>query len=138
MKLSVSKWLALAAVVCLIGCGGGDNGNPADNGGNANHDGKLITANGEAWLMKGVSCESAIVGIILESDGGYIYISLNANGTWSTGDVRTWRTDGNKLILAKGSNETIFQYELSNDTLTLTNDDGENALFMKCGVTVGG
>jgi len=45
MKLSLLKLLSLAALVCLIGCGGGDDDNPADNkdnnstnnGGNSNN-----------------------------------------------------------------------------------------------------
>jgi len=124
MKNSTSK-LALVAALTLaitftLSCSGGD----------ANHDGKLINAANEAWLQ-GVSCTSATKGFILMSDGEYIKLSLSSSGdgTWSTGDARTWRTEGDKFIVTKNS-DVIATYALSNGILTV---DGEP--FRKCPVT---
>jgi len=70
MKLSLLKLLSLAALVCLIGCGGGDDDNPADNkdnnstnnGGNNNGGGvtyESVDLGGLKWMKKNLNIEAA-------------------------------------------------------------------------------
>jgi hypothetical protein len=151
---------AAAAALCLlllIGCGGGDNGNPADNntggnntggnnnnGGDANHDGKLINAANEVWLSGG--CESGTGGYIFKSNGDALNIRFSSsNGDWRVDDRRMWRTNGDKLITWKeGREEVNYTYEVSNSTLTLIRiwDDGSpetRNTYTKCsGLTIVG
>jgi hypothetical protein len=128
--LSLGLWLS--------GCGGDDNGNPADNGGDATHDGRLICGNGDVWMI-GSSCESATRGQIYKSNGVAMQVDRN-DGIWSVGVEITWRTDGNKLILYFTSGQRIIvTYEISNGSLTLISDDGSRGTLKKCsGVTIGG
>jgi len=142
--------------VCWLGCGGGDDNNPADNsgnnsnnsnnnGGDANHDGRLINAaNGEAWL-EGRSCESATHGFIFKSNGDLINFGRgdggDDGGPWTVWTEVMWRTDGNKLTMRNPSFERgeTATYEVSNSTLTLTNDSNQATTYKKCsGVVVGG
>jgi len=119
MKRFSFVMLAVAAAVCAVcwlGCGGGDNGNPADNsgnnngnGGDANHDGKLICGNGEAWaeVHEGYSCASpknGNIGIELKSNSAYDL--KYDDGVWKRHpDNSPWRTNGNKLIISNPSGE---------------------------------
>ena len=161
MKRFSFVMLAVAAAVCAVcwlGCGEGDNGNPADNsgnnsnnsgnnngngnnnnGGDANHDGRLINADNEAWLQ-GNSCESATGGLVFESNGD-VTRRARHSGVWVLDRFGgTWRTDGNKLTINihGGEEQQIVTYEISNGTLTLT-DDSNRATYKKCsGVVVGG
>ena len=150
MKRFSFKMLAVMSAVCAfcwLGCGGGDNGNPADNsgnnnGGDANHDGRLINAANEVWVDASVSCASprdGQDGTIFASNGdvfGLDYrdrdggVWVKKNGVWS------WLTDGNKLIVDGKS----YQYEMSNGTLTIIRDsDGKRETSKKCtGVTIVG
>jgi len=130
IAITVGFLLAITFTFSCSGDSGGGGGTSSSSGGDANHDGKLINAANEAWLQ-GVSCTSATKGFILMSDGGYIKLSLSSSGdgTWSTGDARTWRTEGDKFIVTKikDNNDVIATYALSNGILTV---DGEP--FRKC------
>jgi len=140
MKKQLSKFAFMAtlmlAITFTLSCSGGDDGGDVssssggNNGGDANHDSRIVNAANEAWLQ-GASCASATKGFILMSDGEYIKLSLSSSGdgTWSTGDARTWRTEGDKFIVTKNS-DVIATYALSNGILTV---DGEP--FRKCPVT---
>jgi len=140
--LSVAAALSLFAI-CWSGCGGDDN-NPGNsnnnngNGGDANHDSRLINDSGEAWL-KGSSCKSAEAGFKLRPNGDFIGLNRDDDGDWKRddGNVLTWRTDGNKLILNdpdSGRGQTGW-YEISNGILTLKDDNGDNrTTYTQCSI----
>jgi len=154
MKRFSFKMLAVAAAVCAgcwLGCGGGDNGNPADNsgnnsnnsgnnnnGGDVNHDGRLICGNGEAWVSwRGGdgACGAEDLRIILTSDGVFIkYEYDRGDGVWWE-RRSTWRTEGNKLIVGDHSGQ---QYEISDGKLKVFEDNRWNTLTKCNGVVVGG
>jgi uncharacterized protein (TIGR02145 family) len=154
MKRFSFKMLAVASAVCAVcwlGCGDGGGGgeNPANNntggnntpgnnnnGGDATHDGRLINADGEAWVAwRGGDgeCGSENLRIILTSDGVYIKYERE-DGVWRE-RRSTWRTEGNKLIVGSSSGH---QYEVSDGKLKVFEDNRWNTLSKCNGVVVGG
>jgi len=153
MKRFSFKMLAVAAAVCAVcwlGCGGGDDNNPADNSGNnsgnnnSNNNGGpsagLVCVDGEAWLkLKGnsscASPSSGTDGVEFKSNGDMFQSDYKSNGVLKRSNKKfTWRTDGNTIIITNASGEeSSVPYEMSNGTLTLDN----GSLLTKCrGLTI--
>jgi len=147
MKASIVKMAAVSAALafcafCWLGCGGGDNGNPADNSGNGNnnnggdatHDSKLICVDGEAW-MRG-NCESDADNVVFKSNGKAFELAYIDGVLKVVEDWGTWRTNGNKLII---SGSEFMQYDVSDGNLIFTDNGGRQYKYIKCnGLTIVG
>jgi len=107
--------LALSAMM-FVGCGGDDGddektdnpiNNPGNNpGGNEGRDNKLVTGDGEAWVMCDGSEDYECAGYILKSNGEAIVIA-KVNDTWYyyivdyyDDYIGTWSTSGNQLTIS--------------------------------------
>jgi len=129
--------LMLTAVIAfgLLGCGGDDNpNNNGGGGGDANHDSRLVNANGEAW-MRG-NCESEADNLVFKSNGKAFELAYIDGVLTVVEDWGTWRTNGNKLII-RGSE--FMQYDVSDGNLIFTDNGGRQYKYIKCsGLTIVG
>ncbi|MDR2593117.1 MAG: hypothetical protein LBC59_10015 [Chitinispirillales bacterium] len=143
-KFGRTLLFAAVAAVISFGCGSGGVGggdNPANNntggnnGGDATHDGRLITGNGEAWVEvhEGYSCASPREGedgIVFKSNGDALDLEYE-DGVWKWEHTYTWQTNGNKLTFSSG---VVHTYEVSNNSLTMVKEQsGRQYNLKKCG-----
>jgi len=152
MKRFSFKMLAVASAVCAfcwLGCGGGDDNNPADNSGNNNSNnnsnnnggqsGSLVCASGEAWLRSGSGKPFAI---IFKQNGTWLSVKQSDDGKWVPEATGTYSISGDKVTTAyqDGKKETeIVTYSISGNMLTITDSKGKVSTYTKTsGVAVDG
>jgi len=129
------RTLLLAAVlavgsVCWLGCGGGDDDGgdgDGDGKGSVSVDGKLVCADGEAWVdcrtytddesgLTEVRCDR---GIVFKKDGTAFEIKKwSPDEIWYKKTVVHYSTSGNKISIVEENNSQI-PYSVSGNTLKL-------------------